>query len=112
MLNEIEVEHRLTEHTDKIKSLEHRMTNCEENNEQIHKMTTSIEKMAVNMEYMAKEQKRQGDEQARQGDRLEILEHEPADTLKYLKRQVISCIITGVVSAILGAVLALVLKGV
>ena len=108
MTNE-EIVVKITEHGEEIGSLKHRMDKCEKANDNLNKMTTSIEKMAVNMEYMAKEQKRQGDEQSKQGERLEKLEHEPADNFKYLKRTVISCVVTGVLSAIIGALIALII---
>lgn len=100
---------KLTEHGEEIGSLKHRMAKCEQENELIHKMTTSIEKMAVNMEYMAKEQKRQGDEQIKQGRRLEALEREPADNYKYLRRTIISCVVTGILGAIITAVITLII---
>lgn len=107
MTNE-EIAVRLTEHHEEIGSLKHRMLKCEQENDQLHKITTSIEKMAVSMEYMAKEQKRQADEQTKQGERLEKLEHEPADDFKYYRRIIVSSVITGILGAFIGAAVALI----
>jgi hypothetical protein len=101
MTNE-EIAVKFEDHEHEIKSLKHRMEKSEKQQETLHQMATSVEKMAVNMEHMAKEQ-------AKQGERLERLEHEPADDFKHYKRLIIGCIITGVLSAIVGAVLALIL---
>ena len=108
MTNE-EIAIRLTEHGEEIGSLKHRMHNCEQEMTVLNKMTTSIEKMAVGMEYMAKEQKRQADEQTKQGERLEKLEHEPADNFKYYRRQVISCVITGILGALIATLMAIII---
>ena len=109
MTNE-EVAIKLTEHHEEIGSLKHRMNKCEEDNNRLNRMATSIEKMAVSMEYMAKEQKRQADEQTKQGERLEKLEHEPAENMKYYKRTIVSCIITTILGAILGAIIMSIIK--
>ena len=50
----------LTRHEDKIKSLEHRMRDCECENESIRKIALSVNKLAVNMEHMLTEQKEIG----------------------------------------------------
>ena len=47
-------------HEQEIKSLKHRMNNCEEQQSTLHKLANSVDKLALNMEYMAKEQKEQG----------------------------------------------------
>ena len=90
-------------HEQEIKSLKHRMNNCEKQQDLLHKLVNSVDKLGINMEYMAKEQKEQG-------ERLANLEHEPAENFKHYKRLIIGCIITGVIGAIVGAVIALVIK--
>ena len=90
-------------HEQEIKSLKHRMGNCEKQQDLLHKLASSVDRLAINMEYMAKEQKEQG-------ERLASLEHEPAEEHKYYKRLIIGCVITTVLGAILGAVIALVIK--
>lgn len=87
-----------------IKSLKHRMDECEQQQSILHKLVNAVDKLALNMEYMAKEQKQQG-------ERLERLEHEPAEEHKYYKRLIIGCVITGIISAIVGAVATLIIGG-
>lgn len=99
MTNE-EIAVKLTQHTDEIASLKRRIGNCEEQQTILHKLVNSVDRLAVNMEYMAKEQ-------AEQGDRLKRLEQEPVDTYKHYKRLAIGCVITGVIGAVLGALLSL-----
>lgn len=102
MTNE-EIAVRLENHEQEIKSLKHRMTEREEREKSLSDLTTSVKTLAVNMEYMAKEQQKQG-------ERLEKLEHAPADDFKYYKRLIIGCILTTVVGAGIGAVLAIILR--
>lgn len=90
-------------HEQEIKSLKHRMDNCEKQNNTLTKLVNSVDKLALNMEYMAKEQKEQG-------IRLERLENEPKDDFKHYKRLIIGNIITGILGALVGAVLALVIN--
>ena len=90
-------------HEQEIKSLKHRMDNCEKQQDLLHKLVKSVDKLGINMDYMAKEQNEQG-------ERLANLEHEPAEEYKHYKRVVIGCVVTTVLGAILGAVIALVIK--
>lgn len=91
-------------HHNEIESLKHRMKKCEEQQSLLNRLVSSTDKLAINMEYMAKEQKEQG-------ERLARLEHEPAEDFKHYKRLIVGCIITGILSCLLGAVLALIIKG-
>ena len=97
-----EIAVKFEHHEQEIKSLKHRIVKCEEQQGQLQKLVNSVDKLALNMEYMAKEQKAQG-------ERLESLEHEPMEDFKHYKRLVIGCVITGVLSAVLGAILATIL---
>lgn len=90
-------------HEQEIKSLKHRMEKCENEQTIIEKLVRSVDKLAINMEYMAKEQQEQG-------KRLERLEQEPAENFKHYKRLIVGCVITGIVGALIGAVLVLVFK--
>lgn len=69
----------------------------------INDLVTSVKLLANNMERMAEEQERQG-------EKLEKLENAPAEKYENLRSTVVSCIVTGVISAILGAVFMLILK--
>lgn len=93
---------RLENHEQEIKSLKHRMKEQEEKDKTLSELAISVKTLAVNMEYMAKEQKRQG-------EHLEKLEHEPTEEYKHYKRLVVGCVITTVIGAVLGVILATVL---
>lgn len=101
MTNE-EIAVQFENHEQEIKSLKHRMDNCEEQNKALTKLVNSVDKLALNMEYMAKEQKEQG-------KRLERLEREPTEDYKHYKRLVIGCVITTIIGAIIGAVISTIL---
>lgn len=90
---------RLENHEQEIKSLKHRMDEQEGKDKTLTELTISVKTLATNMEYMAKEQQKQG-------ERLERLEHEPADNYKHYKRLVIGCVLTTILGALLGAILA------
>ena len=110
MTNE-EIAVKLQHHDDEIHSLKHRVKDCEEQQGLLNRLVNSTDKLAVNMEYMAKEQKKLGDGLEKQNERLDKLEHEPAEDFKHYKRKVIELIITGVASALLGAILGLIIRG-
>lgn len=84
---------RLDEHERRIEALE-------SGQKSINELTQSVKVLAVNMEHMLNEQKEQG-------ERLKKLEAEPAETAKYYRKTIISCVITAVISAIVTAVIAL-----
>ena len=90
---------KLENHEQEIKSLKHRMDEREAADKTLIELTTSVKTLGVNMEYMVKEQQKQG-------ERLERLEHEPTEEYKHYKHLIIGCIITTVIGAAIGAVLA------
>ncbi len=97
-----EIAVKLEHHHDEIDSLKHRMKKCEEQQTTLNKLVSSVDVLAVNMKHMA-------DEQKEQGKKLEKLEHEPAEEYKHYKRLVVGCVITTVLGAVVGAVLATIL---
>lgn len=106
-----EIAVKFEHHDQEIKSLKYRVKDCEDAQSNFSKLLSSVDRLAINMEYMAKEQQKQGERLEKQSERLEKLEHEPAEDFKHYKKVIIGCIITGILSAILGAVLTLVIKG-
>ena len=69
----------------------------------IHKLATSIELLAQKMQSV--------DEKVGNIDtRLDAIEKQPSEDVKYYKRTIISCIATGIITTILGALLALIIK--
>lgn len=111
MTNE-EIAVKLAHHDEEIDGLKHRVKSCEEQQRTLNKIANATDRLALNMEYMAKEQKKQGEQLEKQSARLGKLEHEPAEDFKHYKKVVIGCIITGILSALVGAVLTLIIKGV
>lgn len=74
------------------KSAKHRLDELEVQSQAIQDLAMSVKEMSINMSSMLEEQKRQG-------ERLNMLEKEPADNWKNMKRT----ILTSMVSAIGGA---------
>lgn len=68
---------------------------------QILSITTSVEKLATHMEHMSKEQERMTVEQEKQGERIKAIEDRDGEKW----RSVVSHIILGVVTAVLGLIL-------
>lgn len=93
----------LTKHENEIKSLKHRVTDCEQQNDTISSLAISVNKLAVNMEHMI-------DEQKDQSVRLSALERVPSERLKYFRETLIKCILSSVAGGLLGAFMTLILK--
>ena len=94
MTNE-EVAVTLANHENRIKVSEHRIEDLEESQKQIYDLTISVKELAISVKSMVEEQKKQG-------DRITKLEEEPAENWKNIKNTVI----TGIVSTLVGAVMA------
>lgn len=71
--------------------------------EEQQEIALAVRELATNMKYMLEEQKKQG-------ARLENLEKAPVDEAVYYKRVAVGCIITGIIGAIISAVLAFIIK--
>lgn len=112
MTNE-EIAVRIEHNDQEIKSLNRRVKKCEEQQTLLNKLVSTTDKLAINMDYMVKEQQKQGERLEKQGEKLETLEHKPdrenTEEYKYYKRIIIGCIITGVVSAIIGAIFGIII---
>lgn len=85
-----------------MKSVKHRLTSCETENETTRTLALSVNQLAVNMEHMLNEQKEQG-------ARLTALEKAPIEGYQRMKHTVIQCLTSSVLGALLGAVMTLVL---
>lgn len=103
-MSEQEIKLKLNDHDHEIKSLKHRVDSVEKKQKDIYELTTAVNKLAVSVEFMAKEQ-------SAQGERLQKLEAQPLEDVRYVKRTVISCIITTVVGGVIGALLTLLIGG-
>ncbi len=102
MMTTEEIAVKFEDHEHEIKSLKHRVARCEEQQATLSKLASSVDVLAVNMKHMAEEQKRQC-------EHIEKLEKEPAEEYKHYKRLVIGCIITTILGAVFGAMLAIIL---
>lgn len=97
-MNSEEIAIKLTKHGEEIGSLKHRMADCEEQQKAIHNLVSSVDRLAINMQNMLEEQQRQRTD-------IDTLKNAPTDDYKYYKRLIIGCLLTGVIGAILGALL-------
>lgn len=102
-MDEKSIELHLNDHDNKIENLHHRVKNVEQKQEALLELATSVKELSINMKYMVEEQQRQG-------ERLEALEKAPADEAKYIRRQIIGAIISALIGAGIGALLALIIK--
>ena len=94
MTNE-EIAVTLANHDNRIRVSEHRIEDLEESQKQIYELTISVKELAISVKSMVEEQKEQG-------ERIKALEDEPAEKWDLLTKT----ILTGVVSAIVGAVMS------
>lgn len=101
-MSEQDIAIKLNDHDHEIGSLKHRVLDVEKKQEEFVKLSRNVERLATNMELMLKEQQKQREE-------LNELRNAPAEEYKYYKHIVWGCIITGIVGAIIGAVLATVI---
>jgi len=102
-MQEQDVVLKLNDHDHEIGSLKYRVKACEDNQKVQTGLIRTVDKLADNMLNML-------DEQKQQGERLARLERVPSEDYKYYKRVIVGCLLTGVVGAIFGAILALVIK--
>ena len=102
-LNPEDVAVKIAEHQKEIGSLKHRMDACEAQLRVINELACSVDRLAQNMEHMLNEQREQG-------ERLQALETAPMQEMIRCRRQIIGCIITGTISAVIGAFAGLILK--
>lgn len=69
--------------------------------EEQQEIALAVKELATNMKHML-------DEQKKQGERLENLEKVPVDEAVYYKRVAVGCVITGIIGAVISAVLAII----
>lgn len=86
-----------------LKNVEGRVSVLEEVSKERHELAKSVQKLAINMEYMLQEQREIK-------TKVQALETAPAEEHKFFRREVIKCIISGVLGAIIAALVALVIK--
>ena len=95
---------KLNDHDHEIQDLKTKVNAVQDLNTQISNMALNIQKWAINIETMAEAQK---------GTiiRLSSLEKVPLEDSRYYKRLIVGYVITGLIGAVLGAIMALIIKG-
>lgn len=81
------------------KTIFHQLTELQKDVRSLRDLTVSVREMAVTLSAV-----KDGQEEIR--DRLRSLESVPGEDARYYKRTAFSCIITGVLSALVGAAIA------
>ena len=94
MTNE-EIAVALANHDNRIKVSEHRLEDLEDSQKQIYELTISVKELAMSVKSMVEEQKEQG-------ARIKKLEEQPVEKWNLLTKT----ILTGVISAIVGAAMS------
>ena len=106
-LTQQEYQDLLLEHSDfkhRIENLESRLEKCESQQEAMSTLTRSVDRLALTMGSMVEEQKELKAD-------VKALKEAPAEDFNHYKRTVVSCIITTIVGAIIGAVIVLLSNG-
>lgn len=106
-LTQQEYQELLLEHSDfkhSIESINARLDKCESQQEAMSTLTRSVDRLALTMGNMVEEQKELKAD-------VKALKEAPAEDFNHYKRTVISCIITTIVGALIGAVIVLLSKG-
>lgn len=98
-----EIIRELTETDARSRSNTKRLDRLDRLLEEQQEMALAVKELATNMKYMLEEQKKQG-------ARLESLEKMPIDEAIYYKRVAVGCVITGIIGAVISAVLAFIIK--
>lgn len=101
--NLLDAEIKIAEDRKEIKNLKYRMKDVEIQTEAIHNLALSVNELATNINTMNKTQ-------TDVLNRLTKLEQAPLSHYDYVKKTVIGCIITGVLSSIISASLATIIN--
>lgn len=106
-LTQEEYEKLILEHSDfkhKIEDIDNRLVKCENQQEAMVTLTRSVDRLTLTVSNMVEEQKELKAD-------VKNLKEAPADNFKYYKRTIVSCIITTLVGAIIGAGISLIIQG-
>lgn len=104
------INEEVVEHSAKIKSLEKRMAKVEEMSKSVNELALSVKEIAVNQTRMLDDMKEEKETRKRNEQRITSLEMKPAEKHEFLWREVIKVVISVVGGALLGAIIALVIK--
>lgn len=98
-----ELETKVVQHDEQIKTLFNNMTKLETVTNEINKLAINIEKLALNQSQMIEQQNQLKKD-------VDGIKEQPVKDAHDMKMTIIKCIVTGVLSAILGALIALIIK--
>lgn len=99
-----ELETKVVQHEEQIKTLFNKTSRLENITTELNKLAMSVEKLAINQSAMIEQQKSLRED-------IDQIKEQPTKDAKEIKMTIIKCIITGVLSALVGAILALVIRG-
>lgn len=102
-IDEVELAEKLSDHKHRIGSLEHRMDAAETVIHEIHDISTSVQ-------LLAQESKATGEKVDVLTQKVSTIEKKPGEKAEKLKDTIITDIVKIVAGALMGAVLALILK--
>ena len=97
-----DVEGKVIKHDEQIKTLFNSVNRLENITTEINKLALSIEKIATNQTAMLEQQKQLRND-------VDQIKDQPVRDAHDIKMTVIKCVVSGVVSAIIGALLALII---
>lgn len=98
------LETKVVQHDEQIKTLFNNVNRLEKVVDKIDNLTVSIERMTIAQQGIIDEQKKVRAD-------VDKIKEQPVKDAHEIKMKIISCVITGVVGAVLGALLALIIKG-
>lgn len=94
----------LENHEQRLGALEKDIDHLSALTSSIQEMGMSVNRLAINMEHMVTEQKEQG-------ERIKTLEQVPTDNWNSVRKTTITTIVSGVIGALVGALLLLIANG-
>ena len=98
-----DLETKVVQHDEQIKTLFNNMSKLEAVTNEINKLALNIEKLAMNQSQMIEQQSQLKKD-------VDSIKEQPVKDAHDLKMTIIKLVVTGVLSAIIGALIALVIK--
>lgn len=99
-----ETETKVVQHDEQIKTLFNKVNRLENLTTEINKLAMNVEKIAINQTTMLEQQNSLKKD-------VEEIKEQPAKDAHDMKMTILKCIATGIIGALIGAILALIIKG-
>ena len=109
-MEEKSVEAQLADHSARIKSCEKRLVKVEDIAKSVNELALSVKEIAVNQSRMLEDMKDEKQTRKHNEERIAKLERKPAEKHEFIWKEIIKVFISVVGGAILGAIIALVIK--